>query len=146
MPRMRRSSHASIRSFENWSGSYPALWGNPDQLMMTNMLRLEPLLGEPQALSSWAEGVRVAQPGKEFPIGLRMTALLERLDDGNLRLSAAIVLGRDGESISPDDFWIAEERRARAGSIEMQGQIEALGQELEDKLREWVRRYEERAY
>jgi serine/threonine protein kinase len=124
----------------------PGVVRNPEQSVMINMLRSHPGLGEPQVLSSWAEGVRVAQPGKDFPIGLRMTALLERLGDGTLRLSAAIVLGRDGESISPEDFWAAEERRAPTGSIEVQAQIEALGRELEQHLPEWVHRYGERAY
>lgn len=38
-----------------------------------------------------------------------MIALLERLDDGTLRLSAAIVLGCDEEMISREDHWSAEE-------------------------------------
>jgi hypothetical protein len=122
----------------------PGFEGNPNHGFVIKMLQRLPGIGQPRIVTSYVESVRVSQPGQGFAVALRMGAMLERLDDGVVRLNALLFVGREGEL--GGDFWVAEERQARAGSIDVLAQIEALGQELEEYLPEYVRRYEEQAY
>lgn len=122
----------------------PGFERNPDQSLVINMLQEQPRMGQPQPLAGYVESVRVSQPGEDFAVALRMGAFLQPFDDGTVRLSGLLFVGHEMET--GGDFWFAEERRARVGSIEVQAHIEALGREFEQHLPEYVRRYAAQAF